>query len=52
MSSEQIEGFKRLTSPFLPDWTSMELRLIAERGRDGQLVLNVTTVRRLGMRQT
>lgn len=38
--SEQIEGFKRAISPFLADWKSLELRVIAEKGRADQFVLN------------
>jgi hypothetical protein len=40
MSREQIEGFDRAISRFLVDWKSMELRVVAERGRAGQWVLN------------
>jgi len=40
MAVEEVEGFKRLILPFLADWKSLELRVIAEKGRDGQWVLN------------
>jgi hypothetical protein len=40
MTREQVEAFKKTIGPLLPDWKSFELRVIAERGRAGDWVLN------------
>ncbi len=40
MTREQVDAFKKIISPLLPDWQSFELRVIAERGGEDDWVLN------------